>query len=71
MNSVLQDLFAPSLAKAIEENLHELLATSLQWPRAQVTSSPELEWFISGNDLATLGAVGWRPGLFWDHSLIL
>ena len=58
MKSVLQDLSAPSLAKAIEENLHELLATSLQWPRRKLPQVPS--W--SGSFQATI----LQPLVRWD-----
>jgi ribosomal protein S18 acetylase RimI-like enzyme len=49
MNMILQDLTDASLAEAIEANLYEFLGTARQWPRAKVYSSPELEWFITGD----------------------
>jgi GNAT superfamily N-acetyltransferase len=48
MGSVLQDLSHPSLVEAIEANLYAYLGMSRQWPRAEVHTSPELEWFITG-----------------------
>jgi GNAT superfamily N-acetyltransferase len=48
MNTVLQDLSSASLVGAIEANLYEFLGMSRQWPRAEVHTSPELEWFITG-----------------------
>lgn len=59
---ILQDLSDASLAEAIEANLYEFLGMSRQWPRAEVHTSPELEWCITGTPFSIFNSL-WHTRL--------
>jgi hypothetical protein len=47
MNDILQDLTAPNLTAAIEENLFALFLALGAWPQAQVHAEAEVLWSIT------------------------
>jgi hypothetical protein len=47
MSEILQDLSAPALVKAIEENQFEGYQIFRHWPRAEVYDGPDMLWTIT------------------------
>jgi hypothetical protein len=47
MSGILQDLSAPALVKAIEENWFECFRLFRYWPRAEVHDEPDMLWTVT------------------------